>query len=185
MSAQDLGKITVTTNGDYNAATTYEKLCFVRYEGATYISKQTTTGNTPSASSQYWQLVSEDGTDIDMSIFADEYSASATYEKDDLCIHDGGLYQANQDISTAEAWTPAHWTEVSIADVLASITVTTDATPTQGSTNPVQSGGVYTALAGKVNTDGTKVLTPNPVVITASSSSAPSDTTALWVYPAS
>ena len=126
MSAQDLGKITVTTNGDYNAATTYEKLCLVRYEGATYVSKQTTTGNTPSASSQYWQLVSTDGD-----------------------------------------------------------TITTDATPTSGSTNAVQSGGVYTALAGKVNTDGTKVLTPNPVVITASSSSAPSDTTALWVYPAS
>ena len=32
--------------------------------------------------------------------------------------------------------------------------VTTDATPTQGSTNPVQSGGVYTALADKLNKTG-------------------------------
>ena len=31
---------------------------------------------------------------------------------------------------------------------------TTDATPTQGSTNPVQSGGVYTALADKLNKTG-------------------------------
>lgn len=31
---------------------------------------------------------------------------------------------------------------------------TTDATPTQGSTNPVQSGGVYTALQGKANGEG-------------------------------
>ena len=32
--------------------------------------------------------------------------------------------------------------------------VTTDATPTQGSTNPVQSGGVYTALADKLDKTG-------------------------------
>ena len=31
---------------------------------------------------------------------------------------------------------------------------TTDATPTQGSTNPVQSGGVYTALSNKLNKTG-------------------------------
>ncbi len=31
---------------------------------------------------------------------------------------------------------------------------TTDATPTQGSTNPVQSGGVYTALANKLDKTG-------------------------------
>lgn len=34
------------------------------------------------------------------------------------------------------------------------VTVTTDATPTQGSTNPVQSGGVYTALANKLDKTG-------------------------------
>ena len=34
---------------------------------------------------------------------------------------------------------------------LESVTVTTDATPTEGSANPVQSGGVYTALAGKAD----------------------------------
>lgn len=34
------------------------------------------------------------------------------------------------------------------------VKVTTDATPTQGSTNPVQSGGVYLALANKLNKTG-------------------------------
>ena len=34
---------------------------------------------------------------------------------------------------------------------LESVTVTTDATPTEGSAKPVQSGGVYTALAGKAD----------------------------------
>lgn len=33
------------------------------------------------------------------------------------------------------------------------LTITTDATPAQGSANPVQSGGVYTALAGKADTE--------------------------------
>ena len=47
---------------------------------------------------------------------------------------------------------------------------TTDATPTQGSTNPVQSGGVYTALADKLNKtgDGSNVT----AVFTAASSRA-------------
>lgn len=39
-----------------------------------------------------------------------------------------------------------------VDSAVSSVTVTTDATPTQGSTNPVQSGGVYTALGGKQNT---------------------------------
>lgn len=34
------------------------------------------------------------------------------------------------------------------------VKVTTDATPTQGSTNPVQSGGVYSALANKLGKTG-------------------------------
>ena len=39
-----------------------------------------------------------------------------------------------------------------VDSAVSGVTVTTDATPTQGSTNPVQSGGVYTALSGKQNT---------------------------------
>lgn len=38
-----------------------------------------------------------------------------------------------------------------VDEAISGVTITTDATPTQGSTNPVQSGGVYTALAGKQN----------------------------------
>ena len=41
-----------------------------------------------------------------------------------------------------------------IDNAVSGVTVTTDATPTQGSTNPVQSGGVYTALADKMNKTG-------------------------------
>ena len=41
-----------------------------------------------------------------------------------------------------------------VDNAISGVTVTTDATPTQGSTNPVQSGGVYTALANKLDKTG-------------------------------
>lgn len=41
-----------------------------------------------------------------------------------------------------------------IDNAVSGVTVTTDATPTQGSTNPVQSGGVYSALANKLDKTG-------------------------------
>ncbi len=47
-----------------------------------------------------------------------------------------------------------------IDNAVSGVTVTTDATPTQGSTNPVQSGGVYTALSNKLDKtgDGSNVM---------------------------
>lgn len=42
------------------------------------------------------------------------YSPSATYSEGDYCTYQGQLYKANQDISTAESWTAAHWTATSI-----------------------------------------------------------------------
>ena len=41
-----------------------------------------------------------------------------------------------------------------IDEAIKGVSITTDATPTQGSTNPVQSGGVYSALADKLNKTG-------------------------------
>nr|DAV35559.1 MAG TPA: nucleoid-associated protein [Bacteriophage sp.] len=41
-----------------------------------------------------------------------------------------------------------------IDNAIKDVKVTTDATPTQGSTNPVQSGGVYSALANKLGKTG-------------------------------
>ena len=41
-----------------------------------------------------------------------------------------------------------------VDNAVSGVTVTTDATPTQGSTNPVQSGGVYSALNNKLDKTG-------------------------------
>ena len=45
---------------------------------------------------------------------ASAYDPSSTYIEGDYCTYQGQLYKANQDISTAEPWTAAHWTATSI-----------------------------------------------------------------------
>lgn len=55
----------------------------------------------------------------DAAILADlasAYSASATYAVGDYCTKDGQLYRCTTAISTAEAWTAAHWSAVALGD---------------------------------------------------------------------
>lgn len=40
----------------------------------------------------------------------DTYSAELTYATNDRVKYNHHLYKANQDIETAEEWTPEHWT---------------------------------------------------------------------------
>ena len=47
---------------------------------------------------------------------APAYSSSATYAAGDYVLHDSKLYEANQDIDTAESWTAAHWTFVRVME---------------------------------------------------------------------
>lgn len=49
---------------------------------------------------------------------APAYDSTATYAKDDFCVQGGKLYQCNADISTAETFNPAHWTEVKVTEVM-------------------------------------------------------------------
>lgn len=51
--------------------------------------------------------------------FAPTYSTSSTYAIGDYVIHYGSLYRCITKITTAEAWTPAHWTQVSVGEDLA------------------------------------------------------------------
>lgn len=44
------------------------------------------------------------------------YSTSATYAVGDYCIYQGQLYRCTTAITTAEAWTAAHWSAVALAD---------------------------------------------------------------------
>ena len=48
---------------------------------------------------------------------AQEYDSTTTYDKGELVIYQNQLYQCASDISTAEAWTAAHWNLVDL-DIL-------------------------------------------------------------------
>lgn len=47
---------------------------------------------------------------------ADVYSSSSTYKVGQLCIRENTLYRCTTAITTAEEWTPAHWTATTIAE---------------------------------------------------------------------
>lgn len=57
----------------------------------------------------------------DLTVLADEYSNASTYVVGEYCRYDGQLYRCTTAITTAESWTPAHWTETNIGDELESI----------------------------------------------------------------
>ena len=51
----------------------------------------------------------------DTAALAAAYSETATYAVGDAVTHDGKLYKCSVAITTAEAWTAAHWTETTVA----------------------------------------------------------------------
>ena len=54
--------------------------------------------------------------------FAPDYSAlTFPILEGTQCVMLGGYFYANQDIATTEAWTPAHWTQTSVAAQIATI----------------------------------------------------------------
>ena len=57
----DLGKVSVTNEGDWNANTPYEINTMVRHNNATYMSLKDSTGKEPSDDSTYWRLIAKDG----------------------------------------------------------------------------------------------------------------------------
>lgn len=49
---------------------------------------------------------------------SDAYDGTKIYSKEDICIYDNKLYEANQDITTAEVFNKAHWTESTLGSIL-------------------------------------------------------------------
>lgn len=70
----------------------------------------------------YLHLSNEAGTEyIVANLISDAYDDSATYAVGDYCSYDGDFYVCNTAISTAESWTAAHWTQVTVSDELTEI----------------------------------------------------------------
>lgn len=62
-----------------------------------------------------------DNANAAVSYLAPVYSAESTYNAGEYVIQDGKLYRCTADISTAEAWTAAHWTEVVFGDEISNL----------------------------------------------------------------
>ena len=56
-SMNDAGRVGFVIRGDYSATETYDFLDVVYYNGSSYVAKKLTTGNTPQASDDYWQVI--------------------------------------------------------------------------------------------------------------------------------
>ena len=54
----------------------------------------------------------------DLTLLAPAYSASATYAEGDYCTYEGALYRCSTAVATAEEWTAAHWTAVTLTGEL-------------------------------------------------------------------
>ena len=48
---------------------------------------------------------------------ANAYDSTQTYEKEDICIYNDKLYEANTAIATPEAFNIAHWTETTLGKI--------------------------------------------------------------------
>ena len=57
------GKVLLMPKGDYNSATAYAVLDWVRYQGASYVCKQASQGNLPT-NTTYWSMLVQDGEDL-------------------------------------------------------------------------------------------------------------------------
>ena len=79
------------------------------------------------------------GDNGDVTNIADAYSTSATYVVGDYCIYNSQLYRCTTAITTAEAWTAAHWTEVQLGDEVGDLKSAFDS--------------VYDAVAYKIEID--------------------------------
>ena len=58
---------------------------------------------------------------LSSSVLAPTYSSSATYAVGDYVYYNGDLYRCTTAITTAEAWTSGHWTQVALAPEVADL----------------------------------------------------------------
>ena len=101
---------------DFSPSSTYSVGDYVIYQGKLYkcITAITTAGAWNSAN---WQLaVLSNDVKIVKGDIASNYDPSSTYAVGDYVLYNDQLYVCNTEISTAEAWTSAHWTLATMGD---------------------------------------------------------------------
>ena len=86
-------------------------------------------------------------------VLAADYSSSKTYAVGDYVYYSGNLYRCTTAITTAEAWTSGHWTQVALADDVSDVKSDisylnvnpTEAAPALTSSKYINRSGVETA----------------------------------------
>ena len=85
---------------------------------------------------------------LEQSIIAYEYDSTATYALGDYCVYENLLYRCTTAITTAEAWTSGHWTQILVMGDLKLKTQIQTVTTQQ-----------YEALSADEKANGTYVIT--------------------------
>ena len=95
------------------------------------------------------------GTDL----LAPTYSATNTYAVGDHVIYNGGYYACNTAITTAEAWTAAHWTKLTVggeaSDLKLAILLQEETIPDTTQTIAFDSSGNVSSIVHKDGSNNT------------------------------
>lgn len=85
--------------------------------------------------------------------FAGAYDSTATYAVGDYVVYEHNLYICNTDISTAEDWTAAHWTQIDLASALKSLETEIDTKQDKITASGVLKGNGSAVSAATLGTD--------------------------------
>ena len=104
-----------------NGLDVYDRYIYVEVNGilATFGPEGITVGVDLSDKHFDWPTVG--GTLALLQNLAPNFSTSSTYALNSLCVYNSVLYRCTTAITTAENWTPAHWTEAKVEDILAAL----------------------------------------------------------------
>lgn len=111
------------------------------------------------------------GEDATPDLIANDYSdLTFPVAAGTMCYHSGVLYKANQNISTSEEWTAAHWTATTVEDELSSLKTEINSKyekPNTGIPASDMEEGVIPDISGKADKTVTDALQKNkaPVII--------------------
>ena len=109
----------------------------------------------------------EDEIDGLQASLAPAFSTESTYAVGDRVLYNYVLWQCDVAVETAGEWDGYYWHRVTVDELVHDLEIgkqdvlTFDQTPTEDSVNPVTSGGVYDALAEKVDKVVGKGLSTN------------------------
>lgn len=142
---KNLGKVTVTPQGQYNVSTEYERLDVVSYGGSSWMALQSVTGVTPSAG-QYWMQIAQKGDEGDPgdpgdSITVDGIAAVGGNIELDALRYVSMSLTSSQQQTTRE-------------NIDAQETLTIDSAMSDVSTNPVQNNVIKAYIDAAMSSAG-------------------------------